>query len=278
HFSISYENLINRRETQATASLIAGIDCMNGTSLWSAQILPPRSHGSGAAPLAEILVSGHEGYIPDVTRKERDLILAWIDTNGLYHGTWDYSQHGCSIKSWGDIQQALTAEMRRAGCMQCHHAMESDWINLERPQFSRILRAPLAKGEEGWGLALCRDQKLHPQHRRIRILVTGAYIHGVTPLEEFRVPDIPAPDSEGEPVVPFASADDSHYQAMLDIVRDGRRRALAAPRIDMPGAEIQSGLCRRFVEPSLPVRLPPLRAQVDAESVVCLSWERSTRA
>ncbi len=52
HFNISYENLTSRRETQLVAYWIAGIDCMNGTALWSAQIFPPRFHGSGAAPLA----------------------------------------------------------------------------------------------------------------------------------------------------------------------------------------------------------------------------------
>ena len=36
---------------------IAGIDCMNGTAPWSCQIFAPRGHGSGAAPLAELLGS-----------------------------------------------------------------------------------------------------------------------------------------------------------------------------------------------------------------------------
>jgi hypothetical protein len=81
HFSISYENLANRRETQLIAYWIAGIDCMNGTAPWSAQIFAPRQHGSGAAPLADLLVEGHEGYMPDMTRTERDLLMAWIDSN-----------------------------------------------------------------------------------------------------------------------------------------------------------------------------------------------------
>ena len=35
HFNISYENLVDRRESQLTAHLIAGIDTMNGTAYWS---------------------------------------------------------------------------------------------------------------------------------------------------------------------------------------------------------------------------------------------------
>ncbi len=97
HFNISYETLTNRCETQLTAYWIAGIDCMNGTALWSAQIFPPRSHGSGAAPLAKLLLSGHEGRICDMTRPERDLLMAWIDSNGVYYGTWNRTASGCAI-------------------------------------------------------------------------------------------------------------------------------------------------------------------------------------
>ncbi|MFV2067145.1 MAG: hypothetical protein ACC645_09215, partial [Pirellulales bacterium] len=152
HFNISYESFTNRCETQLVARWIAGIDCMNGTALWSAKIFPPRSHGSGAAPLAELLLSGHGGRIARMTRKERDLLFAWIDTNGLYYGTWNRTASGCAIGGWGAMREALTAEMRAAGCLRCHGDgdrlvyFESDWVNLKTPEQSRILRAPLAEG------------------------------------------------------------------------------------------------------------------------------------
>ena len=286
YFSISYENLVSRRDTQLTAHLIAGIDCMNGTSLWSARIFPPRSHGSAVAPLARILVNGHKGHkgrFGDLSRRERDLMLAWIDTNGLYYGTWDYTRHGCSLKPWPGIQGALVAEMRKAGCTRCHGdgkrapRFESDWFNLERPELSRILRAPLPKGKDGWGQGLCRDRKVDPTGQRICILAGGRYAHSVLPLENFNLPGPPLRDASGEAVVTFASTADPHYQAMLAIIRDGRRKALAAPRVDMPGAEVVPGSFRQFVPTPLPEPLPPLLADVDAESVVHLTWERSAR-
>ena len=158
HFNISYENLANRVETQLTAYWIAGIDCMNGTAPWSCQIFPPRGHGSGAAPLAELLVSGHDGQIPDLSRPERDLLMAWIDTNGLYHGTWDSTQAGCAIREWNNLKNGLNAQMQAAGCLRCHGDgqkvlyFENDWINLRDPAFSRILRArwPKALRDTGW--------------------------------------------------------------------------------------------------------------------------------
>jgi hypothetical protein len=284
HFNISYENLVSRRESQMMATLIAGIDCMNGTAHWSAQVFVPRSHGSGAAPLAEIVAKGHDGYIPDLTRTERDLIMAWIDTNGLYNGTWDYTEHGCAVAEWPTTKEKLIEEMGSAGCMACHERdktvqFENDWFNYKEPEQSRILRAPLAIGADGGGLGLCQDRSVDPRHQRIRLLVTGGYAHGVLPVETFleQGAQPPQDNSVAEPVSLFTSTKDPHYQAMLNIIREGRDAALTTPRADMPGAQIIAGYSRQFMPPELPNPLPPLEARVIADGTVRLSWERSAR-
>ncbi len=64
HFSISYENLANRRETQLVAYWIAGIDCMNGTALWSAQIFPPRGPRLGHCAAGRNLDERPQGLHP----------------------------------------------------------------------------------------------------------------------------------------------------------------------------------------------------------------------
>ena len=260
YFNISYENLVSRRRTQVTADLISGIDCMNGTSLWSAQIFLPRSHGSGAAPLAEVLVSGHKGRIPDLARRQRDLVLAWVDTNGLYHGTWDRSPDGCRLAAWARARGELLKVMQAAGCARCHGEarqarFEGDWFNLRTPEWSRILRAPMAKEKGGLGLALCRDRPVDGRRRRVAILLSG-YAHAVTPVENFRVPQPWRADDSGEPVVTLASTADPHYQAMLDIIRRARQDALAHPRRDMPGATILPGRPRRPVDMPLAISPP----------------------
>lgn len=249
HFNISYENLVSRRESQLTAYWIAGIDCMNGTAFESTRIFPPRSHGSGAAPLAALLASGHDGRIASLSRRERDLIMAWIDTNGLYYGTWDYTQHGYTLAPWAAAKQELIAAMKASGCGQCHgegeqlRRFESDWINLQEPQLSRILRAPLPPGAEGWGLGLCRNGQVDPRRQRIRLLWNG-YAHAVLPLDQFPRQPIVSASLPGEPVVSFASTGAAGYQQMLAVIRRAREAALAQPRADMPGAEIIDGECR----------------------------------
>jgi hypothetical protein len=282
HFNISYENLANRLETQLTAYWIAGIDCMNGTALWSSQLFPPRSHGSGAAPLAELLVRGHNGYIPDLTRRERDLIMAWIDTNGLYHGNWDETEAGCAIRDWKNIQAALTSEMQVSGCLKCHgdgqkiSYFEDDWINLKQPEMSRILRAPLPKDSDGFGLGLCRDRKVDASRQRIHMLWNG-YAHAVLPPEQFPKRTFVPYDPSGQPVSSLASPQDPHYLAMLAILRDAREQVLASPRVDMPGAKVIPGACRMFAPPLLPNDAPPPSLSPLPEGGVRVTWERSAR-
>ncbi len=279
YFNISYENLANRCTTQLTAYWIAGIDCMNGTSFWSTRLFPPRSHGSGAAPLAEILVSGHQGRIPDLTRTERDLLLAWIDSNGVYHGAWDQTPAGCAVAGWDELQEGVAREMREAGCLRCHGDgarpayLESDWVNLRDPELSRILRAPLPPGSPGHGLGLCRDRPVTPDRQRIRLLWKG-YAHAVQPLESFEKRALVRQDLSGAPVVSFRSPEDPAYQRLLELIRRARERALATPRVDMPGAEIEPGESRVFIPPPLPEEAP-VRAEADADGVVLVSWGRT---
>jgi hypothetical protein len=278
-FNHSYENLVSRRETQLEAHLISGIDCMNGTAFWSSQIFPPRAHGSGAAPLARLLVEGHDGHIPGLNQAELDLLLAWIDSNGVFHGTWDSTSSGAATKGWKQTREALASQMLDAGCLRCHGndkgalvLFEEDWINLQQPELSRILRAPMAEGEEGFGLGFCRDRKVNPAHQRIRQLVNG-YAHAVQPIEAFARRKFTLPDRSGPAVVSFASTSDEHYQAMLAILNQGRELALANPRVDMPGAKIIPGQSRHFIPLTLPETLPALRAEAQPDGLR-LSWER----
>ncbi len=275
YFSNSYESLTSRRGTQLRAHLIAGMDTMNGTSLHSSKILPPGTYGSGGAPLARLLVEGHGGRLADLTREERDLLLAWIDTNGVYHGSWDYTAQGPRVAAWTAAKDALLQEMKPAGCLRCHDPkrFETDWINLQRPEWSRILRAPLAAGGPGLGVAACRARPTGAAETRLRMLLDGVYHHGIRPLETFeRAPSPPPPAAP--PAPSFASEEDPRYRAMLAVIRRAREQALAVPRQDMPGAPLLPGAPRLFVVPDAPAEAPALSASVGPDGAVELSWPR----
>ena len=257
-FSISYETLLKN-------TLTGFLNCENG-SVKTSELHPPRTHGSGAAPLANLLIAGHEGRIPGLTRKERDLVLAWMDSNSNYYGTWNWSEHA-TCDAILEAGRALSASMRQAGCVKCHDTVGNDWINLQSPTHSRILRAPLAQAEQGFGLGWCRDRKAVARMALVN--------QSVQPPDVFQPARAAKPDPLGDAVVTFASTSDASYQSMLRIIEDARAQALASPRVDMPGAEIQAGVCRHLVPTPLPDAPLPLRAVADDDGVVNLSWPRT---
>lgn len=255
-FNISYETLIKHR-------LTGFLNCHN-SSVHTSEILPPRTIGSGAAPLAEILIERH----PELSRAERDLFLAWMDTNSNYFGTWDFTPHatcGAILATRGP----LSAVMQEAGCTKCHAPghVGNDWVNLQTPEWSRILRAPMAESEETLGLGMCRDRKARAGY----------------PLVDQRAqpPDVlyeskqPEWDASGDVHVAIGSTDSPHYRAMLGIIRRARSEALAQPRVDMPGAEIVPGMCRMQMLPPVPEKAPALAARLRSDHAVELSWARS---
>lgn len=284
-FNISYENLVSRREVQFQSTLIAGVCSMNGTSHYSARIFPPNEIGSAAAPLAKVVIEGDRGHEEhfEMSRAEKDLILAWIDGNGPYHGTWNYTPRAFQLGEWQDTKKRLVAEMAAAGCVECHDTgtrFENDWFNFRSPELSRILRAPLAKGGPGLGEALCREAKVD-EFRRLRIFSTGRYEHAVKPLERFpkqQWREWDKGEGSGQPVVSFASTEDPHYREMLEIIRAGREAALARPRIDMPRGEVfaVAGKHRNIYPVRLPEELPTLTAEQIPGGEVAVRWGLST--
>jgi hypothetical protein len=289
-FNISYEHLTARRERMYTADLIGGICAMNGTAYWSCKVFGPYSHGSGKAPLAEILLAPpHKDFL---TRRERETLFAWMDSNGVYFGTWDYTAPGPTSKPYLNAVARVKGVMKEAGCIRCHASEKGEikrfdqWINLDRPELSRVLRAPLPlapTAEGGYGLALCRDRKVDQSFSRKGLIYGFGYAHAVKELDSFPTQMWPkAWPPEGAPVAPFASVRDAHYQKILGIIREARAEQLANPRVDMPGADlvgggIREGRSRQILPQPLPEPLPALRAGADENGFVRLAWESSAR-
>ena len=246
-FSLSYETLLKN-------TLAGFLNCNNG-SVRTADILPPRTHGSGSAPLAALLADGHGGRLKDMPAADRALLRAWMDGNANYYGTWDYTPHA-TCNAILEVQQPLLAEMDKAGCLRCHaRQIGGDWVNLQTPGHSRILRAPLAAAAAGPGLGWCREAKARPPRYP---LVTQAH----QPPDVFRPARDPLPPTNGVAVATFRSTDDPGFRAMLAAIEQARARALAMPRVDMPGAQIVRGRCRE-----MPPLEPPAVAKTTMESV-----------
>jgi hypothetical protein len=237
-FNISYETLIKN-------TLVGFLKCSNG-AVAGTKILDPLTHGSGAAPLTKLLLSGHEKHIKDMPRKEIDLLLAWMDGNCNYYGTWNYSKDA-ACNTLAGTKAPLLTQMKSGGCLKCHASeIGNDWVNLKTPERSRILRAPLARGETSLGLASCRT--------RSAAKPSFPFVHKwIQPPDVFKPRKTPAPNSEGKPVTTFADTTNATYQAMLKIITDARTAALKTPRVDMPGAVIVEGRCRELIPLAPPI-------------------------
>jgi hypothetical protein len=139
HFSISYENLVSRRQSQLVAYWIAGIDCMNGR-LWSS--------GLRARPRLGIRVGGVIGRTTAGRRTEPQGVIcsAWIDTSPTT--AWDYTQNGAGPTGtprpggWG----CSSPPMRCHGDGKRHFG--GDWIS-EGPGRADPSRALGAGGRGG---------------------------------------------------------------------------------------------------------------------------------
>jgi hypothetical protein len=257
-FNISYETLIKHR-------LTGFLNC-NNASVHTSKVLPPGTIGSGAAPLAELLLTKYQ----QVPRDQRELILAWMDTNSNYYGTWDYTPHA-TCDAIMDVRKPLADVMRSGGCNECHAAgfIGADWVNLQTPEFSRILRAPLAKAEGGLGAELCRRRPAKQGYPLVD--------QSVQPPDVLKPSLEPEWDESGEVHVSFASTADPRYREMLAIIRHTQSEALAAPRVDMPGAQFVAGVCRLQVPMAVPGRPPAMRAEVQSDGAVELSWQRTAQ-
>jgi hypothetical protein len=215
--------------------------------------LPPRSVGTSASPLMQLIDGSHFGV--RLTSKEQDYIRYWIESAAPYPGT--YAALGCGMiggfprskldttdRQWPESLAAADAIRRR--CVKCHTPRKKLWevpkylsdnlglvlsnpdmndvrirhsrhlmFNLSRPEMSLILLAPLSRSAGGFGL--CRS------HRQAAPTPDGSdesESKVARPVEHAAV---------------FADTSDVDYQQILALCQRGKRHLDQIKRFDMPG-------------------------------------------
>ncbi len=185
---------------------------------------PPLASGSRVSKLVKVLESRR--CMARMSDDDRRRIYLWIDLNCNYYGTWDMSrphslggrdawvQPGTGRRRWVPATwfTDLQATLDEAGCRHCHAPyrpgrqkgyfpetiVRHTWINLTRPEHSRLLNAHLAKAAGGMGLS--REKK-------------------------------------GRRPAVFADTADPLYRAILRHLRAAKAALEARPRMDMPGGK-----------------------------------------
>jgi hypothetical protein len=113
----------------------------------------PRTIGSSASPLMRLIDGSH--YDAKLSDDERKTVRLWIDASAPYAGT--YASLGCGV-----YPVRLPMPVLMARCISCHgqdkgkltldgYRVEAA-CNLDRPEKSLLVRAPLAKAAGGLGI------------------------------------------------------------------------------------------------------------------------------
>jgi hypothetical protein len=225
-FNISYETLLKHVMT-------GFLNCENMQEQ-ALSILPPYTHGSGAAPLTNLIESGHDGRV-NLSDDERDIIAAWMDGNCNYYGTWDYTMYAVNDHVL-DAGRELGAVMDEAGCVKCHRGyVGNDWVNFQNPEMSRMLRAPMNKGE-AYGLGWCKKRRVN--RGPMKLVKSSMQPPDVLVRKTFQKPQY-----SGRLAASFKDENDEHYIKMLGIIEDAKAKILKTPRVDMPGAKVVKQKC-----------------------------------
>ena len=234
---------------------------------------PPRTLGSGAAPLLGMFEGGH--YEVRANEKEFLTLRLWLDTCAPYPGTYAALASGViggyerneqvinNDRGWPETKAAAEVIDRR--CSECHNkdlrpiprSLSDEigfsfWMpdlkdkrirrnrhiifNLTRPEKSLLVLAPLAKKAGGHGT--CRP------------------------------PDTPA----GEGAV-FADVADADYKALLGMCRTGKRKLDEVKRFSMPGFRPRPEWVREMKTYGvLPESFDPDRDRIDVYAVERDYW------
>ncbi|MCX7818170.1 MAG: hypothetical protein N2652_03020 [Kiritimatiellae bacterium] len=213
-YRTSYQNIVRRR-------LIAdGRNEPRGNR-------PPRSIGSSASRLLQVLRAGHHNVRLDA--RELSVLRLWIETSATYPGTYAALGSGeapvrlpaAALRRCGECHLRDAKDSRGQPVQQWSFGVRPEWLcNLDEPERSILLRAPLAKEAGGLGLCPGFASKDAPDYREIlSAIVTASNTlqqvrrfdmpgfrpnrHYVREMQRFGI--LPAGLSERDPVDPYAT-------------------------------------------------------------------------
>lgn len=206
-FNVSYEVLARENWGRLGSPYVRWIPTYNGQE-WNVLEITPKFWGSPSSKLADLVLSGHADkdgkHRVDLDSASRRRVLAWIDLNVPYYGTSE------------------TAYPERPGCRQ---------ILPER--LDQVLADVGARR-----CSQCHEQGRFPRRVWTRITEPELNPFLIAPLSRR------AGGSERCGKAVFADRRDPDYQAILALFEPVEAMLKERPRMDMPGARPDPGVCR----------------------------------
>jgi mono/diheme cytochrome c family protein len=146
-----------------------------------ASITPPLAYGSHNSKLLAALNKPPHGEEASLTEEERLRLTIWMDANAPYHDRFVNKRSGEEVYTIA-VDHTLLQEIRQVHerrCAACHEPdaiSRLDWINLQRPEQSLFLTAPLAQsagGNQRCGTGVYADRE-DPDYAALNVLVQNA--------------------------------------------------------------------------------------------------------
>lgn len=166
-----------------------------------ASITQPLEFGSHKSPLVHALRDGACSKRASLTDEQWLRLVTWIDANAPYHDQFVNKRAEPQPYSLPDDRELLTqiAAIHTQRCGSCHQANDitrADWVDLQRPERSLFLAAPLAKAAGGAGSCdkstyeNCDDTDYRSVLNLVKAAVEKAWKHSRRDLKAIRRQDV----------------------------------------------------------------------------------------
>jgi len=141
----------------------------------------PRTIGTSASKLLQVLRAGHQGV--KLSAREWTALRLWIETSATYPGTYaalgsgEAPVHlpGSAVRRCRDCHLREGKDSRGQPAQHWSFGVRPEWLcNLDEPERSIVLRAPLAKEAGGLGLCAGFASKDAPEYRQILAAIVAA--------------------------------------------------------------------------------------------------------
>jgi mono/diheme cytochrome c family protein len=164
-------------ETMLANNLVA----LSPARMQDAGITPPFAYGARKSRLITALSDGKHAERVDLSEEDRLRLVMWADANAPYHDQFVNKRPERPAYDPAADRELLEAlrEVHGRRCASCHEIdkiTRLDWVDLERPERSRFLTAPLAGS--AWAGKRC-GETVYPDrndadYARVRSLVFDA--------------------------------------------------------------------------------------------------------
>jgi hypothetical protein len=128
--------------------------CMSAARAQDASITPPMAYGAHKSKLIAALDDANHKNAVTLSEEDRLRLVMWIDANAIYHDRFVNKRSDAPVYSIACDDELLAGitEVHERRCAACHEAgavSRLDWIDLQEPEQSLFLTAPLAANAGG---------------------------------------------------------------------------------------------------------------------------------